>query len=189
MKFLKCRRTAKKKIDEYREDVDVLLQSCCLFLQASKRLESGEISQEDFLNMAHQIKHFFQYQEELQQQHSDGWDDSGNNFSKKQPLLTTPPSAQPRPHDGMDAAELSYYEHKSKLRKTQVAHRAAGEEWEGEESPEEPEEGTQGEKPSSGRSGGHPPSHKYSRAPRERPGEQEQESLSGATSEKVVCVM
>uniref|UniRef100_G3QCM0 Pre-mRNA cleavage complex 2 protein Pcf11 n=1 Tax=Gasterosteus aculeatus aculeatus TaxID=481459 RepID=G3QCM0_GASAC len=92
-----------------------------LLRRASKRLESGEISQEDFLNMAHQIKHFFQYQEE--KQHS-------------------PPLAQtPRPpRDDMDAAELSYYEHKSKLRKTQVAHRAAGEEWEGEESPEEGEE-------------------------------------------------
>ncbi len=120
--------------------------------------------------MAHQIKHFFQYQEE-KQQHSESWDDSGNFSAKKQPLLTTPPSAQPRPHDGMDAAELSYYEHKSKLRKTQVTHRAAGEEWEGEESPEESEEAGQGEKTGGGRTAGHPPSHKYSRAPRDRQGE------------------
>ncbi|XP_070838622.1 pre-mRNA cleavage complex 2 protein Pcf11 isoform X1 [Chaetodon trifascialis] len=140
-----------------------------LLRRASKRLESGEISQEDFLNMAHQIKHFFQYQEE-KQQHSESWDESGN-FSKKQPLLTTPPSTQPRPHDGMDAAELSYYEHKSKLRKTQVTHRATGAEWEGEESAEEGEEAVQGEKTSSSRSIGHPPSHKYSRAPRDRQGE------------------
>ncbi|XP_035523034.1 pre-mRNA cleavage complex 2 protein Pcf11, partial [Morone saxatilis] len=137
-----------------------------LLRRASKRLESGEISEEDFLNMAHQIKHFFQYQEE-KQQHPESWDD----FSKKQLLLTTPPSAQPRPHDGMDAAELSYYEHKSKLRKTQVTHRATGEEWEGEESPEEGEEAVLGEKAGGVRSVGHPPSHKYSRAPRDRQGE------------------
>ncbi|XP_044077254.1 pre-mRNA cleavage complex 2 protein Pcf11 isoform X2 [Siniperca chuatsi] len=140
-----------------------------LLRRASKRLESGEISQEDFLNMAHQIKHFFQYQEE-KQQHSETWDGSGNFSGKKQPLLTTPPSAQPRPHDGMDAAELTYYEHKSKLRKTQVTHRAAGEEWEGEGSPDEAEEGGQSEK-AGGRSAGHPPPHKYSRAPRDRQGE------------------
>lgn len=119
--------------------------------------------------MAHKIKHFFQYQEE-KQQHSEDWDDSGS-FSKKQPLLTTPPSAQSRPHDAMDAAELSYYEHKSKLRKTQVTHRAAGEEWEGEQSLEDSEEASQGPKMGGSRSLGHPPSHKYSRAPRDRPGE------------------
>lgn len=118
--------------------------------------------------MAHQIKHFFQYQEE-KQQHSEGWDDAGN-LSKKQPLLATPPSAQPRPHDSMNEAELTYYEHKSKLRKTQVTHRTTGEEWEGEESPEESEEAAQGEK-TGGRPIGHPSSHKYSRTPRDRPGE------------------
>ncbi|XP_072317852.1 pre-mRNA cleavage complex 2 protein Pcf11 isoform X2 [Eucyclogobius newberryi] len=35
---------------------------------ASKRLENGEISEEEFLNLAHKIKHLFQYQEEKQQQ-------------------------------------------------------------------------------------------------------------------------
>uniref|UniRef100_UPI0037E93CE0 pre-mRNA cleavage complex 2 protein Pcf11 n=1 Tax=Semicossyphus pulcher TaxID=241346 RepID=UPI0037E93CE0 len=134
-----------------------------LLRRASKRLESGEISQEDFLNMAHQIKSFFQYQEE-KQQHSETWDRSGNFPAKKPQLLTTPPSAQPRQHDTMDAAELSYYEHKSKLRKTQVTHRPAGEEWEGDESPEEAEGTGQGEKTGGGRSAGR-------RAPRERQGE------------------
>ncbi|XP_037604687.1 LOW QUALITY PROTEIN: pre-mRNA cleavage complex 2 protein Pcf11 [Sebastes umbrosus] len=135
-----------------------------LLRRASKRLESGEISQEDFLNMAHQIKHFFQYQEEKQR--SDSWDDDGEFSAKK--LLASPTAAQPRPpRDRMDPAEVSYYEHKLKLRKTQVAHRAAGEEWEGEESPEEGvEEAGQGEK-----SPGQPLAHKYSRAPRERQGE------------------
>nr|XP_046267196.1 pre-mRNA cleavage complex 2 protein Pcf11 [Scatophagus argus] len=140
-----------------------------LLRRASKRLESGEISQEDFLNMAHKIKNFFQYQEE-KQQHCESWDDSGN--FKKQPLLTTPPSTQLRLHDGMDAAELSYYEHKSKLRKTQVTRPAAGEEWEAEESPEESEEAAQGEKSGGGgRNVGQPPSHKYNRPPRDRQGE------------------
>ncbi|XP_040908285.1 pre-mRNA cleavage complex 2 protein Pcf11 isoform X2 [Toxotes jaculatrix] len=139
-----------------------------LLRRASKRLESGEISQEDFLNMAHQIKHFFQYQEE-KQQHSESWDDSIDFSAKKQSLLTTPPST--RPHDSMNAAELSYYEHKSKLRKTQVTHRVAGEEWEGQESPEDAEGSGQGEKTSGGRTAGHPSSHKYSRGPRDRQGE------------------
>ncbi|XP_034405595.1 pre-mRNA cleavage complex 2 protein Pcf11 [Cyclopterus lumpus] len=125
-----------------------------LLRRASKGLESGDISQEDFLNMAHKIKHFFQYQEEMQQR-SDGWTD--DDFSAKK-LLSSPPPAR----DGMDAAELSYYEHKSKLRKTQVTHRSAGEPWEGEESPEEGEDAGPGAKT------GHP---KYSRAPRDRQGE------------------
>ncbi|XP_060941395.1 pre-mRNA cleavage complex 2 protein Pcf11 isoform X2 [Limanda limanda] len=114
-----------------------------LLRRAGKRLESGEISQEEFLNVAHQIKHFFQYQEEKLQR-SESWDGSGT-FAKKQPLLAAPAS-QPRPHDAMDAAELSYYEHKSKLRKTQVTHRVAGEEWEGEENVEDVDATGPGEK-------------------------------------------
>ncbi len=129
--------------------------------------------------MAHQINHFFQYQEE-KQQHSEGLDGSGN-FSKKQPLLATPPSAQPRPHDSMDAAELSYYEHKSKLRKTQVTHRAVGEEWEADGSAEEAEEVVQGEKMGGGRTAGHPSSHEYNRAPRDRQGELEPHFTCNAT--------
>lgn len=96
-----------------------------LLRKASKRLESGEISQEDFLNMAHKIKHLFQYQEE-KQQHSENWDETGG-FPKKQ-LLNTTQANQPHAHGSMDPAELSYYEHKSKLRKTQVNRRADGEE-------------------------------------------------------------
>uniref|UniRef100_A0A8C6MD83 Pre-mRNA cleavage complex 2 protein Pcf11 n=1 Tax=Nothobranchius furzeri TaxID=105023 RepID=A0A8C6MD83_NOTFU len=72
-----------------------------LLQRASRRLESGEISLEDFLNMAHQIKHFFQYQEEKQQR-TKGWEGPGEFPVKKQ---------------------LSYYEHKSKLRTTRVNHR------------------------------------------------------------------
>ncbi|XP_031173245.1 pre-mRNA cleavage complex 2 protein Pcf11 isoform X2 [Sander lucioperca] len=147
-----------------------------LLRRASKRLESGEISQEDFLNMAHQIKHFFQYQEEKQR--SDSWDDS-SDYSAKKLLTSPPPSAVPRPHDGMDAAQLSYYEHKSKLRKTQVNRaRAAGEEWDGEESSEDGEGEGQGEKTGGGgRSAGQPATHKYSQAARDRPGERRSKEL------------
>ncbi|XP_029029356.1 pre-mRNA cleavage complex 2 protein Pcf11 [Betta splendens] len=127
-----------------------------LLRRASKRLESGEISQEEFLNMAHKIKHFFQYQEEKQQR-SEGWDDPNEFPPKKQQLLLTKPlSPLARPPDSMDAAERSYFEHKSKLKKTQVSHHPAGEEWE-EESLEESEK----------KEG----SHKFSRVPLDRPGE------------------
>lgn len=109
-------------------------------VQASKRLESGEISQEDFLNVAHKIKTFFQYQEEKQQQqHSGSWEDS-EVFPQKQSLLPTPSSAEPHPLETMDAAELSYYEHKSKLKKTQVTHRPNMGEWEGEQNSGESKE-------------------------------------------------
>lgn len=115
--------------------------------------------------MAHKIKHLFQYQEEKQQQHSDNWDDPGV-FTKKQSLLPTPSSIQPSPHDDMDEAELSYYEHKSKLKKTQVTHRPVVEEWQGEESLSGRDEVTQGDKTDASQSLGHPP-HKYNRAPGE----------------------
>lgn len=87
--------------------------------------------------MAHKLKHFFQYQEEKQQR-SESWDESGSSQ---------------QPHDELDPAELTYYEHKSKLRKTQVAPRVAGEEW----AEEEVEEQRAGQK--------------YSRAQRDRPGQ------------------
>ncbi|XP_034033481.1 pre-mRNA cleavage complex 2 protein Pcf11 isoform X2 [Thalassophryne amazonica] len=141
-----------------------------LLRRASKRLESGEISQEDFLNMAHQLKHFFQYQEEKQHQ-AESWDGPGSQhfLNKKQPLLATPPSAQPHPLEGMNEAELSYYEHKSKLRKTQVNRRPAAEDWEGEEKPEDGES-EKGEK-SRGRGAAYAQSETFSRTPRERQGE------------------
>ncbi|XP_077402073.1 pre-mRNA cleavage complex 2 protein Pcf11 [Vanacampus margaritifer] len=91
-----------------------------LLRRASKSLESGEISQEDFLNMAHKIKNFFQYQEEKQQS-PESWE-ADANFSGKKTLLTTPP-------ESLDQAQLTYFEHKSKLKKTQVAHRSPGEGW------------------------------------------------------------
>ncbi|KAM4547606.1 pre-mRNA cleavage complex 2 protein Pcf11 [Fundulus diaphanus] len=132
-----------------------------LLRRASKRLESGEISQEDFLNMAHQIKHFFQYQEEKQQR-SEGWEGPGPFAAKKPSLLA------PRPHPTMDPAELSYYEHKSKLRKTQVNHRLTGDEVQ--EAPEDGAELRQGDPLDGGRSGAHP----YGRAGERRSKEREE---------------
>lgn len=58
--------------------------------------------------MAHQIKQIFQYQEERQR--SDSWEgpnDDGVCLRKK-------------PHGHMSAAELTYFEHKSKLKRTQL---------------------------------------------------------------------
>ncbi|XP_077447884.1 pre-mRNA cleavage complex 2 protein Pcf11 isoform X2 [Stigmatopora argus] len=94
-----------------------------LLRRASKSLESGEITQEDFLNMAHKIKNFFQYQEE-KQQHPETWTDD-DDFPAK--------NATP-----LDQAQLTYFEHKSKLKKTQVARRSPGEGWEGLEECEGP---------------------------------------------------
>uniref|UniRef100_A0A3P8V9I1 PCF11 cleavage and polyadenylation factor subunit n=2 Tax=Cynoglossus semilaevis TaxID=244447 RepID=A0A3P8V9I1_CYNSE len=132
-----------------------------LLRKASKRLESGEISQEDFLSVVHRIKHFFQYQEEKQQR-SESWDDSADDLaSNNQSPQTDPPSSKSRPREAMDPAELSYYEHKSKLRKTQVAHRVAKQEWEGEDKPEDGEREAPEEKTGSGRTPSHPPPHKY----------------------------
>ncbi|XP_057677320.1 pre-mRNA cleavage complex 2 protein Pcf11 [Corythoichthys intestinalis] len=91
-----------------------------LLRRASRSLESGEISQEDFLNMAHKIKNFFQYQEEKQQR-PEVW--AASNFPTKNTLIPT--AAEP-----LDQAQLTYFEHKSKLKKTQVGHRSAGEGWE-----------------------------------------------------------
>lgn len=119
--------------------------------------------------MAHQIKHFFQYQEEKQR--SESWDGAVDFPGKKQTLMTTPPSGLSRPHDNMNPAELSYYEHKSKLRKTQVSHHGAGEEREAEESSEECEEAK--EKMAATRGS----TLKYTRVPLDRPG-----GLSGGAS-------
>ncbi|KAM4620686.1 pre-mRNA cleavage complex 2 protein Pcf11 isoform 2-T2 [Polymixia lowei] len=148
-----------------------------LLRRAHKRLESGEISQQYFLDMAHQLKQLFQYQEEKQQR-SESWEgpgeDSGTQQTfpgKKKPLLATPPSPKPHPHDSMVDAELSYYEHKSKLRRTQVTHRPSGEEWEGEDSPEEGDPPGQAGKPGGGRGSTHPSTYKYSRPPRDRQGD------------------
>ncbi|KAG7273798.1 hypothetical protein CRUP_016542, partial [Coryphaenoides rupestris] len=143
-----------------------------LLRRASKSLESGEISHDDFLSVAHQIRQLFQYQEERLQR-SDSWeapseDDSGGQHhfppDKKKPLLSTPVS---RAHpDSMDDAELSYYKHKSKLRRTQVNRRPPGEDWDGEPGSEDGDfEGPMVD----GAPG--PLAHKYGRLAPERPGE------------------
>uniref|UniRef100_A0A8B9KJZ5 Pre-mRNA cleavage complex 2 protein Pcf11 n=1 Tax=Astyanax mexicanus TaxID=7994 RepID=A0A8B9KJZ5_ASTMX len=81
-----------------------------LLRKASQRLDDGELSHEEFLNVAHQIKQLFQYREEKQR--SDSWEgssDDGTYSSKKK-----------APYGQMSDAELSYLEHKSKLKKTQL---------------------------------------------------------------------
>lgn len=110
--------------------------------------------------MAHKINHLFQYQEE-KQQHSENWDET-TGFPKKQPLSTAQGSQQ-HPQSSMDPAELSYYEHKSKLRKTQVNRRAPGDEGQAEV----------GEVVQEEKSHGHTPPSKYSRPQRDAPGEPE----------------
>ncbi|XP_059398094.1 pre-mRNA cleavage complex 2 protein Pcf11-like isoform X1 [Carassius carassius] len=79
-----------------------------LLRKASKRHADGEISSDEFLNVAHQINQLFQYQEERQR--SDSWDEScdeGVYQSKKK-------------QQGISDAALSYLEHKSKLKRTQL---------------------------------------------------------------------
>ncbi|MBN3308854.1 PCF11 protein, partial [Amia calva] len=94
-----------------------------LLKKASKRHADGEITQEEFLVVAHQIKQLFQYQEEKQR--SDSWDgtsEDGQFGPKKKPLLSTPPS-----QSNLSDAEITYFEHKAKLRRTQVQHQGGRE--------------------------------------------------------------
>lgn len=58
--------------------------------------------------MAHQIKQIFQYQEEKQR--SDSWEGP----------IDDAVCTRKKPYGHMSDAELSYLEHKSKLRKTQL---------------------------------------------------------------------
>ncbi|XP_075707509.1 pre-mRNA cleavage complex 2 protein Pcf11 isoform X2 [Rhinoderma darwinii] len=79
-----------------------------LLKKANERLALGEISQDEFLVVAHQIRQLFQYQEEKSRY---GWDsptDDAKGAGRKKPLLSN--------------ADLNYYQHKAKLRRTQVQH-------------------------------------------------------------------
>ncbi|XP_053168702.1 pre-mRNA cleavage complex 2 protein Pcf11 [Hemicordylus capensis] len=79
-----------------------------LLKKANERLSSGEITQDEFLVLCHQIHQLFQYQEGKHR--CNVWDsplgEKGN--LKKKPLLTD--------------ADLIYHEHKAKLKRTQVQH-------------------------------------------------------------------
>ncbi|XP_038618039.1 pre-mRNA cleavage complex 2 protein Pcf11 isoform X2 [Tachyglossus aculeatus] len=80
-----------------------------LLKKANERLTSGEISQDEFLVVAHQIRQLFQYQEGKHR--CNVWDsptEESQGGLKKKPLLSD--------------AELTYYEHKAKLKRTQVQH-------------------------------------------------------------------
>ncbi|NP_001007308.1 pre-mRNA cleavage complex 2 protein Pcf11 [Danio rerio] len=76
-----------------------------LLRKASKRRADGEISNDEFLSVAHQINQLFQYQEERQR--SDSWDESCDEgvypSRKKQETISD-----------------AYLEHKLKLRRTQL---------------------------------------------------------------------
>ncbi|XP_061847019.1 pre-mRNA cleavage complex 2 protein Pcf11 isoform X1 [Colius striatus] len=79
-----------------------------LLKKANERLTSGEITQDEFLVVAHQIRQLFQYQEGKHR--CNVWDSPTEEKCglKKKPLLSD--------------AELTYYEHKAKLKRTQVQH-------------------------------------------------------------------
>uniref|UniRef100_A0A8B9VW35 Pre-mRNA cleavage complex 2 protein Pcf11 n=1 Tax=Anas zonorhyncha TaxID=75864 RepID=A0A8B9VW35_9AVES len=79
-----------------------------LLKKANDRLASGEITQDEFLMVAHQIRQLFQYQEGKHR--CNVWDSPTEEkcVLKKKPLLSD--------------AELTYYEHKAKLKRTQVQH-------------------------------------------------------------------
>ncbi|KAK9955421.1 hypothetical protein ABG768_015299 [Culter alburnus] len=82
-----------------------------LLRKASKRHAEGEISNDEFLNVAHQINQLFQYQEERQR--SDSWDESCDEG-------VYPSKKKPQGLGTMSDAALSYLEHKSKLKRTQL---------------------------------------------------------------------
>nr|XP_046155116.1 LOW QUALITY PROTEIN: pre-mRNA cleavage complex 2 protein Pcf11 [Oncorhynchus gorbuscha] len=170
-----------------------------LLKKASKHLENGEISHDDFLNVAHQIKQLFQYQEEKQR--GDSWEGSSEDGhghahphhlppTRKKPLLATPTGGVSSGADLSDA-ELTYYEHKSKLRRTQVMlwqQEQGGEGWDGEESQEEvggvlgrPGEGPGGAKTEVNRETNALPSGmKFTRLPKDRLKEVEEEQPTPA---------
>ncbi|XP_029458082.1 pre-mRNA cleavage complex 2 protein Pcf11 [Rhinatrema bivittatum] len=77
-----------------------------LLKKANDRLTSGEITQDEFLVVAHQIRQLFQYQEEKNRYTWDSPTEENKSGLKKKPLLSN--------------AELTYYEHKATLRRTQV---------------------------------------------------------------------
>ncbi|KAM9321154.1 pre-mRNA cleavage complex 2 protein Pcf11 [Gastrophryne carolinensis] len=72
-----------------------------LLTKANERLTLGEITQDEFLIVAHQIRQLFQYQEEKHR--SNSWDSpTEENAARKKPLLSN--------------ADLNYYEHKATLK-------------------------------------------------------------------------
>ncbi|KAG9332994.1 hypothetical protein JZ751_013949 [Albula glossodonta] len=104
---------------QHRLSVDANLQIPEVLNSANKR------------DLLKKIKQLFQYQEEKQR--SDSWEDpgeEGQQVCKKKPLLATPPLPQ---QSNLSDAEISYYEHKAKLRRTQV-QRQGNDVWEADDS-------------------------------------------------------
>ncbi|XP_077197433.1 pre-mRNA cleavage complex 2 protein Pcf11 [Paroedura picta] len=79
-----------------------------LLKKANERMSSGEITQDEFLSLVHQIRQLFQYQEGKLR--CNVWDSPSaeKGLLKKKPLLSD--------------ADLIYHEHKAKLKRTQVQH-------------------------------------------------------------------
>ncbi|CAI5773462.1 PCF11 cleavage and polyadenylation factor subunit [Podarcis lilfordi] len=79
-----------------------------LLKKANEQLSSGEITQDEFLVLCHQIRQIIQYQEGKHR--CNVWDSptGEKGISKKKPLLSD--------------ADLIYHEHKAKLKRTQVQH-------------------------------------------------------------------
>ncbi|XP_078514610.1 pre-mRNA cleavage complex 2 protein Pcf11 isoform X2 [Lissotriton helveticus] len=79
-----------------------------LLKKANDRLASGEITQDEFLVVAHKIRQLFQYQEEKQRYGA--WDSPTEDKGgiKKDSILSS--------------AESTYYKHKAQLKRTQVHH-------------------------------------------------------------------
>ncbi|KAK7925139.1 hypothetical protein WMY93_007449 [Mugilogobius chulae] len=86
-----------------------------LLRRASRRLENGEISEEEFLNLAHRIKNLFQYQEEKQQQRgaSTAHDRDYNHGKEFPPLKSLPGLRFKRRADPRDTASALDDEGKS----------------------------------------------------------------------------
>ncbi|XP_069495971.1 pre-mRNA cleavage complex 2 protein Pcf11 [Ambystoma mexicanum] len=79
-----------------------------LLKKANDRLTSGEITQEEFLVVAHKIRQLFQYQEEKHRFSVWGSPTEEKSGLKKESLLSN--------------AESTYYKHKAQLKRTQVHH-------------------------------------------------------------------
>ncbi|XP_043927937.1 pre-mRNA cleavage complex 2 protein Pcf11 [Protopterus annectens] len=76
-----------------------------LLMKANEQLNSGEITPEEFFVVAHQLRQLSLYERQRSECEED---DDASKPKRKEPLLSD--------------AELTYYEHKAKLRRTQVQH-------------------------------------------------------------------
>ncbi|XP_007900906.1 pre-mRNA cleavage complex 2 protein Pcf11 isoform X1 [Callorhinchus milii] len=85
-----------------------------LLRKANQRLANGEIGYEEFLVVAHQINQLFQYQEEKNRSSDSQW-----GGGKKLKGETSSARSQTK-NAKLSEAEMSYYEHMAKLKRTRV---------------------------------------------------------------------